>query len=327
MSKVLANAAKVAKDEKVNTLKRKCEINANESCSLPAATKKIAKINTTNSATENHKIENENDKTDSLKSISTNERHQWWTRHANTRIIHEPDGHVSILIHVPRYMYANNKSAAIAVHEMLKNQEWPQQRVKVMMGHVMPRDVVWYQKEQVPYVFSRKRFEAQPKWPQPLVDLCDYLNQDLNELTKPLQSLYSSSFQPICLNSVLLNRYVTQNDSISPHADNEPLFGKYPTIVSLSCGATRTFKVSRKSPKIFDKELKFAKHLLPAAVTMSANPSKTKTTTYSYTLRDGDLFIMAGATQDYWHHRIDKELTFRGNANTLRYNMTWRNVV
>ena len=97
-------------------------------------------------------------------------------------------------------------------------------------------------------------------------------------------------------NSVLLNFYRDQNDSMGWHSDDESDLGIEPAIASLSFGATRIFKLKHKTRR----DLK----------------------TVLLDLSDGSLLLMAGPTQRYWKHAVDKS---RGEK-TPRINLTFRNV-
>lgn len=266
---------------------------------------------------------------------------KWWKENARVQVVDEADGQHSFFIHVPGYLQ-HHESQRKAIHGILDEQKWPSKRRAGMMGNVMPRDIVWHQKCGKPYVFSRRRFDALEKWSPALETVCQHLVTDLNKHTKPLQTKYPNSFLPVAVDSVLINRYVDCSDSVSAHSDNEPLFGKNPTIVSISAGHTRTFKIARKSPAVFKKDRRWS-HVPPEV------PAPTESKTYTFQLADGDLLIMAGAAQDYWAHRLEKEevsvptqpsttadstasdstqhvLNSAKSAST-RWNMTWRAVV
>ncbi len=96
-------------------------------------------------------------------------------------------------------------------------------------------------------------------------------------------------------NSVLLNYYRDQRDSMGMHADDEPELGPRPAIASLSYGAPRRFILQHKH--------------LPKRIALS--------------LGDGSLLLMAGDTQTYWRHGINKQSKPCGP----RVNLTFRNIV
>jgi alkylated DNA repair dioxygenase AlkB len=93
-------------------------------------------------------------------------------------------------------------------------------------------------------------------------------------------------------NSVLLNLYRNERDSMGMHSDDEAELGPDPAIASLSFGATRTFILRHKESK---RRVKLD-------------------------LTDGSLLLMAGATQANWAHGINKETRPKG----ARLNLTFR---
>ncbi|MCS6906045.1 MAG: alpha-ketoglutarate-dependent dioxygenase AlkB [Bacteroidia bacterium] len=97
-------------------------------------------------------------------------------------------------------------------------------------------------------------------------------------------------------NAVLINYYRNGNDSVGYHADDEPELGYCPIIAILSLGETRKLQMK---------------------------PKKSKDSTLSFMLKNGDLFIMAGATQHFWYHQIPKEKTIKNP----RISLTFRKIV
>lgn len=95
-------------------------------------------------------------------------------------------------------------------------------------------------------------------------------------------------------NSVLINLYRDQHDSMGWHSDDEAALGRDPVIASLSFGATREFKLKHKTRP----DLKIVK----------------------LALVQGSLLLMAGATQRCWKHAVDKISTATGP----RINLTFR---
>ncbi len=80
-------------------------------------------------------------------------------------------------------------------------------------------------------------------------------------------------------NSVLLNLYRNNNDSVAWHRDKESRYGKRSVIASVSLGQTRNFDFRKKDH----------------------HQSK-----YSLPLPHGSLLIMKGDLQENWEHRIAK---------------------
>lgn len=95
-------------------------------------------------------------------------------------------------------------------------------------------------------------------------------------------------------NSVLLNYYRDGRDSMGMHSDDEPELGPQPVIASLSLGATRPFVMQHK----YNKRI------------------------VRLNLTDGGLLLMAGSTQHYWLHGINKTSKPIG----ARINLTFRKI-
>jgi alkylated DNA repair dioxygenase AlkB len=95
-------------------------------------------------------------------------------------------------------------------------------------------------------------------------------------------------------NSVLLNLYRDNNDSMGWHSDNEPELGETPNIASISLGDTREFLFKHRS----DKSLGIRR----------------------IALTHGSMLVMSGNTQKNWLHAIEKE---KGPCGK-RINLTFR---
>jgi alkylated DNA repair dioxygenase AlkB len=96
-------------------------------------------------------------------------------------------------------------------------------------------------------------------------------------------------------NSVLLNYYRDQQDSMGWHSDDEAELGSAPIIASLTLGASREFAFKHKTRK----ELR-----------------------YKIKLSHGSLLVMQGTTQAHWLHAIAKEKEPIG----ARINLTFRRI-
>ena len=153
---------------------------------------------------------------------------------------------------------------------------WRQERIKLFgKSHLQPRLIAWY--GDASYRYSG--LTLQPLgWTPELLDL-----------KNRVESLTGHRY-----NSVLLNYYRDQNDSMGLHSDDEPELGAQPAIASLSLGAERVLSLKHKSRK----DLKTCK--LPLA--------------------DGSLLLMRGDTQRYWRHGIGKSRRPHG----ARVNLTFR---
>ncbi len=103
------------------------------------------------------------------------------------------------------------------------------------------------------------------------------------------------AFLQLNFNSVLANYYRDEHDSVAWHADDEPELGLQPVIASLSFGATRRFSLRRKS--------------------------QSGSAPVHIELESGSLLVMAGNTQQFWHHQLAKSKSpVLGRINlTYRY--------
>lgn len=98
----------------------------------------------------------------------------------------------------------------------------------------MPREILWF--GDIPYSYSGTTHpaKAMPDW--------------LIEVKHRLEAHASQELgRTIAFNSVLLNRYRNQSDSVGWHADDEAELGTHPVIASISLGATREFSFRLKS--------------------------------------------------------------------------------
>lgn len=162
------------------------------------------------------------------------------------------------------------------VHEVA----WRQEEITLWgKRHLQPRLTAWYGDSQSVYSYSGIRLQPLP-WSDLLLDL-----------KQRVEALALCSF-----NSVLLNYYRNERDSMGMHSDDERELGRNPTIASLSFGAERelTFRHRRR------------KELAPVRLRLAS----------------GSLLIMRGATQHHWKHGIAKERRPCGP----RVNLTFRRI-
>ena len=152
--------------------------------------------------------------------------------------------------------------------------DWRAEQIQVWGKlHWQPRLSAWHGEAR--YRYSGKTFD-----PQPFTPLQLHIKQAVEQATG-------------CrFNSVLLNYYRDERDSMGFHADDERELGPEPAIASVSFGAPRTF---------------ILKH-------------RTRPQTIKLALGDGCLLLMAGTLQQYWTHGINKERAARGP----RINLTFR---
>ncbi|NND68727.1 MAG: alpha-ketoglutarate-dependent dioxygenase AlkB [Halioglobus sp.] len=145
--------------------------------------------------------------------------------------------------------------------------------------HPQPRLVAWYGDADAVYTYSGMRMEPAPWTPL------------LFALKKRVEQQCDAQF-----NSVLLNYYRGERDSMGLHADDEPELGPQPVIASLSLGEERRFYFRHKR----DKGRQGLSLRLPS----------------------GSLLLMRGATQANWKHGIPKE----SRPCSPRVNLTFRRI-
>jgi alkylated DNA repair dioxygenase AlkB len=161
---------------------------------------------------------------------------------------------------------------------LLKETLWREEEVLVWgKRHKQPRLVAWHGDAGTKYTYSGSTLNPAPWTPS------------LLELREKVEVACGARF-----NSVLLNQYRNNNDSMGWHSDNEPELGKMPTIASLSLGDSRVFLFKHRT----EKNLGIRR----------------------ITLNHGSVLIMSGETQRNWLHAIDKEKKPSG----IRINLTFR---
>lgn len=170
---------------------------------------------------------------------------------------------------------------------LLQEMPWQQPTIKIYgEERKIPRLQAWFGESGAYMTYSETRFEPLD-W-HPL--LCD--------LKQRIEGAFSC-----CFNSVLVNLYRDGEDSVSWHADDEPELGRNPVIASLSLGCGREFRLKLKPGK--------------------QKSSKQQGRTFRdirLPLKAGDLVVMRGETQHYWHHAILKEKGVKDS----RINLTFR---
>ena len=158
-----------------------------------------------------------------------------------------------------------------------ENVKWKQEEIRIH-GKIIPipRLTAWFGDAGKTYMYSGITVEPDP-WIQTLLEIKSKIEEVSN----------------VTFNSVLLNYYRNERDSVSWHSDDEPELGKNPIIGSVSFGDVRTFQLKHK----IDKALKINKDL-----------------------PDGSYLEMAGSTQHHWLHQIPKRTRKIGP----RINLTFR---
>lgn len=173
---------------------------------------------------------------------------------------------------------ALDRTADAIMRELINDVPWRSENI-VIWGKtfVQPRLSAWYGDAGSDYTYSGIHLTPLP-WSALLLDL-----------KQRVESIAGTTF-----NSVLLNYYRDNRDSMGFHSDDEQELGNQPVIASLSLGEERIFILKHKTLKVL-------------------KPVRLK-------LASGSLLLMKGETQRYWKHGIDKETRLCGP----RVNLTFR---
>jgi alkylated DNA repair dioxygenase AlkB len=179
-----------------------------------------------------------------------------------------------------RRNFPTSVAAATALERLMAETPWRSETVTLWgKTYAQPRLTAWYGDAGRAYSYSGITLQ-----PEPWTALLQALKADVERAV-------ADKF-----NSVLLNYYRNERDSVGYHSDDEAELGPTPTIASLSFGDTRTFVLKPK-----DKQHK------PMRVA----------------LEDATLLLMKGATQQNWRHGIEKETRPCGP----RVNLTFRKII
>lgn len=157
---------------------------------------------------------------------------------------------------------------------------WRQETI-ILWGkeHLQPRLSAWYGDAGSRYTYSGVMLDPHP-WSDTLL-----------RIRRDIENATGHHF-----NSVLLNLYRNEHDSVGWHSDAEPELGNAPAIASLSLGETRMFRLRHRKRKDMQQ--------------------------VSIALTDGSLLLMEGTTQRFWQHAVMKEK----DARQPRINLTFRTI-
>lgn len=181
------------------------------------------------------------------------------------------DGELAMLAQLP--LPASNEDV---LAQLIAQTPWRAETVTVYgKRHLQPRLTAAY--GDAPYTYSGLTIR-----PLPWTPLLLAIKQAVQEASGYI------------FNSVLLNYYRDERDSMGMHSDDEPALGRNPVVASVSLGATRTFVLRHKTRK------QSVKLDLPS----------------------GCLLLMAGALQHHWQHGVNKV----AQATGARVNLTFRSI-
>lgn len=158
---------------------------------------------------------------------------------------------------------------------------WRSEEVVVWGRRIsQPRLIAWYGDASRGYAYSGIKLDPLP-WTPVLLGI-----------KTRVEGAVGSTF-----NSVLLNYYRDNRDSMGLHSDDEPELGERPVIASLSLGEERKFVLKHKT----------SRSLKPVHLQLAS----------------GSLLVMQGDTQRCWKHGIPKESRRCGP----RVNLTFRTII
>jgi alkylated DNA repair dioxygenase AlkB len=166
----------------------------------------------------------------------------------------------------------------LVLQRLINETPWRSETI-LMWGkqYLSPRLVAWYGDAGTTYFYSGTQHHPLDWTPL------------LSELRRRVEHAAQTRFD-----SVLVNYYRNEKDSVAMHSDDEKELGPEPVIASLSIGETRTFVMRHKT----DRSQK----------------------TRRLVLESGSLLLMQGATQRCWQHGVPKEK----NPCGPRVNLTFR---
>lgn len=184
-----------------------------------------------------------------------------------------PDAEV---YHWPDFFTAEQSD--MYLQELISTVAWRQEQIKIFGKQILlPRLTAWYGDSGKSYSYSGIQNHPEP-WTTTLLEI-------KRRVEIPAKAVF---------NSVLLNYYRHNQDSMGWHADDEPELGSNPVIASVSLGQARRFdfrqRINKNLPKVF------------------------------VLLTHGSLLLMQGTTQHFWQHQVPKVSTQSG----VRLNLTFR---
>jgi alkylated DNA repair dioxygenase AlkB len=163
----------------------------------------------------------------------------------------------------------------------------------------VPRQQLWFHKELKP--FTRVWPNQYPRW-----QAYEYTTEAL-KAHEIVSNCFSKTnlYEKKNFNSMLVNKYQTGEDTIAPHRDCIPEFGENPVVACVSIGSPRCITFQRL---FHDPD-----HPSSMRRDKSSPP-------LNIMLEPRSLLVMAGCTQKYYCHGIDRDKSIR----KCRYSLTLR---
>jgi alkylated DNA repair dioxygenase AlkB len=170
--------------------------------------------------------------------------------------------------------------ADIVCRRLIEETPWRSETIRLWgKSFVQPRLTAWYGDPGRDYTYSGITMKSEAWTPL------------LQSLKSDVERVVGEEF-----NSVLLNCYRNERDSVGYHSDDEKELGPEPAIASLSFGDTRTFVFKSRQKRHKPMRLQ---------------------------LEGGSLLLMKGPTQQNWLHAIEKQARSCGP----RVNLTFRTII
>lgn len=160
-----------------------------------------------------------------------------------------------------------------------------------------PRDIVFLSNESKGYQYSGQ-FMAADKFDDETKIIFDLMNS--------INKHFNSAF-----NGILINRYVNGNDHLGSHSDEESGLDPNAGVVSISFGATRTFRIRPKS---------LTKTIVKNQKKVCVRDYRGKFASYDVPLIDQQVVVMGGNFQSKYEHEIPAEK----KVKETRFNLTFR---
>jgi len=213
-------------------------------------------------------------------------------------VINEKNNDKTIFIYIPNFLNKNKRQNIF--NELESYNDW---RIGYnYQGNLITRKQKWYQTDNQSFCKDWKykfdRWEPNP-YTDNLTTLQSHVESYINEILKHERYINKPKY-----NSLLINYYEDGNNFITAHQDSVESFGKYPTIALLSFGDSRKFILERTLEGKLARN-KEKKHL-----------------NKEFILDDNSLFIMAGSSQKYYCHAIEKE-----DNKKKRYSLSFREYI
>ena len=220
------------------------------------------------------------------------------------KIIHEINGEKSLFYYQPNFLSSIEYDS---IKKWLDKKKF--KSGMCVMEKEIPREQLWFQ-EKGEY-FCNKWHTIYDRWISNSYEeeLTNIQNKIVDFANKINSNIYNDNLiQQPNINSCLINKYRSGNDSIKPHRDTIDSFGIYPTIIGLSIGSERNISIKKIN---YD----------PNNISSLKHDSNTELN-MDIPLEDNSLFIMAGASQKYFTHEIPKHTN-----NDVRYSLTFREYI